>query len=1310
MYFLVVGCLQLDVFFPGLSPTHWSTTIGPLAFVLSINAVKEMYDDYFRHRSDAVVNSSLVEVIRGGAGDASAATPRLPGSATSRSSSRSSSASSSASSSSSTMTRWRDLAVGDVVRVRGNCEFPADILMLQSSDPQGLAHVETANLDGETNLKVKTCVAAGLPFGGEPASPDELRRALRHTRVECEPPNNQLYTFEGKWVGLRSERDETAAETDAEAESDAPLRADNLLLRGSTLRNADWILGVVVFTGADSKLMRNMTRAPHKVSQLERHMNVLVVSVGAFQIAVGGALAAAQARWYATDDGFRRPSDPGADSDFGAGRHHWYLRATGTWPDVEGGFGAAATQFVRFVVLLNALIPISLYVTLELVKVMQCGWISLDRELRDDDAGVSCGVRTTTLNEELGHVRCVLSDKTGTLTRNVMAFVKCSVGGTVYRGDDDDEEERAVDADRSTDGSTDGSSSHDRGITTLRVTIHDADRATKKGAFSEEGAFSEGSFPGGASASAETHSLCRSSRLRAARDRGDPRVEAFLSHLAACHTVTPAEDVERRGGGVAGLLYQAASPDEEALVTGAALLGRRLVRNAAGVIAVRREAKAETKKEAEAVPFDGKTQTETGTESGTVIDARGETEDRYEVLAVNEFSSARKRMSVVVRLPPSEGGGLRLLLKGADAAVLARIAVRDDVGDEDEVGRSDDDEDEETARLAASTDRPRPRPRPRTTTSASEVRAVREHLDAFAREGLRTLVLARRDLTESEFSAWHATYRAASTALVDREDRLAAAAEAIERDCELVGATAVEDKLQEGVPETIATLREAGVLVWMLTGDKLETAVSIANTCKLVDADGDLVVVRESDVVGDGADGRFLERKAREAAEDRALGSEFGLVIEGGALQHALREDQQGHFLDLCASCTGVVCCRVSPIQKARVTSLMKERGGRVTLGVGDGANDVGMIKAAHIGVGISGREGRAAVLASDFSVGQFRFLARLLLVHGRWSAKRNREVVLYAFYKNFTYTMANVWFGFLSAYSAQPIYTTAAIATFNVLWTSLPTVAFACFDQDVVASVALAHPRLYEETAGFDGADFARAAAWWLASASWHSLWCFFVAVVALGDPAAATAEGKPWDLWSAGVAAFSSVVVACNLKVAARTNHWTAFNAAAVLVSVALWFPFLVLLGNAWRRFGAFASVHDVHAALLPQPAFWLSLALGAGGAVVADLFFERLRALYRPEDHEILREAEMAAAAAAAAAAARRAKPGERKVRGGDGRGFTLASALSSFSRGRKGATLPTRRECKGRDKTRRKSRNPSVVEVVREHRNFSDDWHP
>ena len=147
MYFLVIGCLQLDVFFPGLSPTHWSTTIGPLVVVLSINAVKEIYDDYFRHRSDAVVNSSEVEVISSDDG--------VDGGR---------------------MTKWRDLAVGDVVRVRGNTEFPADLVLIQSSDQQGLCYVETANLDGETNLKVRVLSRSTVFKKSPPLSCTHTRR------------------------------------------------------------------------------------------------------------------------------------------------------------------------------------------------------------------------------------------------------------------------------------------------------------------------------------------------------------------------------------------------------------------------------------------------------------------------------------------------------------------------------------------------------------------------------------------------------------------------------------------------------------------------------------------------------------------------------------------------------------------------------------------------------------------------------------------------------------------------------------------------------------------------------------------------------------------------------------------------------------------------------------------------------------------------------------------------------------------------------------------------------------------------------
>ena len=306
-----------------------------------------------------------------------------------------------------------------------------------------------------------------------------------------------------------------------------------------------------------------------------------MIFVGAFQIAVAVALAAAQARWYAADDGSRGRS--GA-----SGRHHWYLRATGTWPDVEGGLGAAATQFVRFVVLLNALIPISLYVTLELVKVIQCGWISLDRELHDRDAGVSCGVRTTTLNEEL--------DKFGACCRTRRERSERHGVREVFRRRNRVPRRRRR-----------------RLVRRLVFARHDPPRHHRRrrprkeegcrfGADSGADSRRFGRLPSRAPPTRRRCTLCQPSRPRAARDRGDPRVEAFLSHLATCHTVTPAEDAERRGGGVTGVLYQAASPDEERWSPAPRSWVEDSCATSLGVAAVRRDAEAETEGETGTAP------------------------------------------------------------------------------------------------------------------------------------------------------------------------------------------------------------------------------------------------------------------------------------------------------------------------------------------------------------------------------------------------------------------------------------------------------------------------------------------------------------------------------------------------------------------------------------------------------------------------------------------------------------------------------------------------------------------------------------
>lgn len=274
---------------------------------------------------------------------------------------------------------------------------------------------------------------------------------------------------------------------------------------------------------------------------------------------------------------------------------------------------------------------------------------------------------------------------------------------------------------------------------------------------------------------------------------------------------------------------------------------------------------------------------------------------------------------------------------------------------------------------------------------------------------------------------------------------------------------------------------------------------------------------------------------------------DVGLVIEGGVLPHVLKPTFQEEFLQMCQKCKALVCCRVSPIQKAQVTNLVRKKAKAITLAIGDGANDVGMIQAAHIGVGISGREGRAAVLASDFAMAQFRFLKRLLLVHGRWSFKRNSEVVLYAFYKNFAYCLANVYLNFFFAgFSSQPVYGSALIATYNLFWTSLPTMAFAIFEQDVKPEAMYAAPRLYGETMHANRKRFFKDLTRWLIEGIWHSIVAFVFPLYALQG---AEVHGKMVGIDETGIAIYTAVIILVNLKIAVRTFQKGSVDGSFVL-----------------------------------------------------------------------------------------------------------------------------------------------------------------
>jgi phospholipid-transporting ATPase len=286
-------------------------------------------------------------------------------------------------------------------------------------------------------------------------------------------------------------------------------------------------------------------------------------------------------------------------------------------------------------------------------------------------------------------------------------------------------------------------------------------------------------------------------------------------------------------------------------------------------------------------------------------------------------------------------------------------------------------------------------------------RVTREHLEQFGSAGLRTLCLAYRDLSPAMYESWNEKFMQAKSSLRDREKKLDEVAELIEKDLILIGSTAIEDKLQEGVPTCIETLSRAGIKIWVLTGDKMETAINIAYACNLINngmkqfiISSETDAIREVEDRGDQVEiARFIReevkkelKKCLEEAQHNlqmVSGPKLALVIDGKCLMYALDPSLRVMLLNLSMNCTSVVCCRVSPLQKAQVTSLVKKGARKITLSIGDGANDVSMIQAAHIGIGISGMEGMQAVMASDFAIAQFRFLTDLLLVHGRWSYLR---------------------------------------------------------------------------------------------------------------------------------------------------------------------------------------------------------------------------------------------------------------------------------------------------------------------------------
>jgi phospholipid-transporting ATPase len=551
-------------------------------------------------------------------------------------------------------------------------------------------------------------------------------------------------------------------------------------------------------------------------------------------------------------------------------------------------------------------------------------------------------------------------------------------------------------------------------------------------------------------------------------------------------------------------------------------------------------------------------------------------EKQYELLNVCEFNSTRKRMSAILRYPDRS---IRLFCKGADTVILERL--------------SDDN---------------------------PYVTATTRQLEDYAAEGLRTLCIATRVIPNEEYNQWIKTYNAAATALDERGEKLDEAAELIEKDLFLLGATAIEDKLQDGVPETIHVLQEAGIKIWVLTGDRQETAINIGLSCKLLSEDMNLLIINE-----ESAEATRENLTSKLAAINQYQISQhdintLALVIDGKSLGYAL-DYCDDLLLELGCLCKAVICCRVSPLQKALVVKMVKNKKKALLLAIGDGANDVSMIQAAHVGVGISGMEGMQAARSADFAIGQFKFLKKLLIVHGSWSYQRISQAILYSFYKNIALNMTQFWFVFKNCYSGQSIIESWTLTFYNVLFTVAPPFVIGIFDQFVSARFLEQYPQLYQ--LGQKGTFFNVTIFWgWVINGFFHSA-VTFVGAMLFYRWGAALGDGQIADHWTWGTAIYTSTILTVLGKAALISNNWTKFTLYAVPGSFLFWIIFFPIYSTIAPLVNVSTEYKGVLGHLYTSATFWAMIFVLPILCLIRDFSWKYYKRMYYPESYHYVQE---------------------------------------------------------------------------------------
>ena len=1083
IYFLIIAIIQC---IPIISPLGPLSAVFPLIIVLSVSLIREGYEDYQRSKLDKEQNSDIIEVYDNNG-------------------------------------FWKKeksglLNMGDMVKIYKDFSFPADLVLIDSDLNNGICYIETGTLDGEKNLKIKNSleftkgklnklndiyienikknennnnkIVNSLKIKSKKSNENinksdssdnrshmklemtdrfkyqnnknndnknDKEKILIEGICECDLPNPNLYQLNGK-MNMKLNN----------IGNEFPLHPKNLLLKGAKLRNTNWIIGIVIYTGHNCKIMKNAKEQVIKFSSVELKMNKLLIFILILQIILSiiGA--------FFHYSYFKKNKKSIIQTKTIKNKNDFIRNSFIDFMIFKIGIDSFLSFFTYFL-LLNTLIPISLIITLEIVKMVQGLFIGFDIEGYSNQRKKFIKPNSVSLNEELGLVNYIFTDKTGTLTCNKMLLKFCVIGDICYEFIRDDffinKELRDKEDIK---------------------TFSNYDMVKASSLYNKKNIILSSTYDNYIVSSLENKNICIH------LDKTEKIIEEFWKALSLCH------DCSIQDGNYVGM-----SPDNIELVKSAKLQG---------------------------FSFD---KSDNSSQINLNLGENGEMTKIFEKLCQIEFTSDRKRESIIIK----EEGLYKLYIKGADSIIEERL---------------------------------------NNSTPKSILDKAKYYVNLFSDKGYRTLYIAMRILTKNEYEEFAYNLEQAQMDIKHKKEKEEECYNQIEKNLTLIGATIVEDKLQDQVPEVIKDLRIAGIKIWMLTGDKLKTAYNIALSCNLISKNMKIFFIEGKDIKKN-KDLEDINKNKREEIilsfiknfnkyknEFNSLNPNFNFSIlldEKALLTICDNIEISNIFLSVAKDAMSVICCRVSPLQKSQVVKLVKNYDkNKITLSIGDGGNDVSMILEAHIGIGIYGEEGLRAAQNSNYAIGEFKILKRLIFFHGYINLMRNSDMIIYFFYKNFVFTIIHFFYGFHNNFSGQTIIDDWFIANSNLLFTSIPLAVKGIIDIDLQINdgiiVSLFLPFLYMENRDkpiFTFLNFSLS----LFKGIIHAIINFYFSYGIIFS--SIDNQGNLADLWFCSVNLFTNMIIIVTIDLIVFTLYHTWINLILIIItSCFLYIIFLILVHN--------------------------------------------------------------------------------------------------------------------------------------------------